>query len=118
MNGTYEELGAFGLLQGCEALETLIVTAPIVTIGDQYLLSRCSSLTTVGLPGTLYEIQKYVFKDCPLTDIWFDGSEYDWAGVGIGDGNDAVMNAVVHYEAYPLPTPEPAAESTPEPAQP
>ena len=111
INGTENVIdSASGLFSDCTSLETVTIKAPITGIRASNMFRNCSSLKTVYLPGTLYEITDATFSasdeilqpnDTPaLTDVYFDGSEYDWTGAAIGDRNGALDKATVHFRQF------------------
>ncbi len=38
------------------------------------------------------------FQNCPkLADVYYEGTEEEFAGIAIGEENDALLNAEIHY---------------------
>lgn len=82
---------------GCTALETVIVREGVKVIGNNTFWD-CKNIKTLYLPSSLYDIQKTAFRDATtLTDIYFAGTAYAWGGMSIGEDNDPVLNATMHY---------------------
>lgn len=101
LNGTYTKLTGQDIFNKCGSLETLIINAPLTSFGDYTMFGGCTSLKTIYLPGTLYDIKDSTFRQCSaLSDIYFNGSAYDWAGVGIGKNNEYLKAAKVHYVPF------------------
>ena len=70
------------------------------TIVNQALFSGCTNLSTVHIPNTVNHIRKDAFKDCDaLTDVYFSGDEREWGEIVIEEGNDCLLNAVIHVES-------------------
>lgn len=60
--------------------------------------SGCESLTAVYIPKSVTEIQSGAFRDCTaLTDVYYEGTEEEWAAITIGNGNDVLQSATIHY---------------------
>lgn len=57
------------------------------------------NVTAITLPKSLKRIGKDAFSKCAaLQTVNYGGSQADWAGVIIGEGNDAVKNATLNYD--------------------
>ena len=53
-----------------------------------------------GLP--VIGIGAYAFYSCDnLTDVYFTGTEEEWAAITIGDYNTPLQNATIHYNYVP-----------------
>jgi hypothetical protein len=52
------------------------------------------------LPGSITAIEANAFRNCTkLTDIYYAGTEAQWQAVAIGEGNEALANATIHYNS-------------------
>jgi|GEM_PF-2323581 len=71
--------------------------------------SGCSSLISISIPNSVTSIGIAAFVNCNLTDIYYGGSEADWAAIDIQYGNDPLLKATIHYNS---PMPEGAAPAT------
>ncbi len=57
-----------------------------------------AAITSVSIPSTVEEIGRRSFRDCTeLTDVYYEGSESDFANISISSGNDPVENASLHF---------------------
>jgi len=55
-------------------------------------------LTSVTIPDSVAWIHYSAFSDCSsLRDVYYGGSEEQWKRIDIRDGNEALNNAVIHY---------------------
>ncbi|MCR4673047.1 MAG: leucine-rich repeat protein [Lachnospiraceae bacterium] len=68
---------------------------------------NCTSLTNIWIPDTVVSIAENAFacdsgKTIPLTDIYYEGSEEEWAAIEIDPSNEALLKDTVniHYN-YP-----------------
>ena len=58
------------------------------------------SLTSVVIPGTVTDIKMSAFFGCTgLTNVYYRGSEEDWATINIESGNHHLTNATIHYNS-------------------
>ena len=54
------------------------------------------------IPGSVTTIGDRAFYNCTnLTDIYYTGSEADWAQITIGDDNYDLTDATIHYNYVP-----------------
>ncbi|MBP3555585.1 MAG: leucine-rich repeat protein [Clostridia bacterium] len=58
----------------------------------------CDNLKAIYIPKTLKFIGKFSFDGCDnLTDVYYEGTEEEWKAISIGDFNDCLTNATIHY---------------------
>lgn len=112
-----------GAFEGCNSLTSVIIGDSVTTIGS-YAFSNCSRLTTVTLPNTVTEIGCGTFYSCNnlanisipnsiilindnafcycinLTDVYYCGTEEQWNAIDIGNNNDYLFNATLHYHNF------------------
>ncbi len=104
----------------CDSLTSVAIGSGVTSIGDSAFYYR-SSLTSVAIPDSVTSIGKGAFYYCPsltsvtigsgvtsigswafddcydLTDVYYRGSEAQWAAIEIGDKNDPLWDATIHY---------------------
>ncbi|MCD8159659.1 MAG: leucine-rich repeat domain-containing protein, partial [Clostridiales bacterium] len=69
----------------------------VTAIGD-YAFYDCSGLTTVAIGSGVTTIGEGAFYGCEsLTDVYYAGSEEDWAAIAIGSDNECLTEAAIHY---------------------
>ncbi len=67
--------------------------------------SCCKNLTSVTLPTSLTNIGPYAFEACEdLTDVYYAGDPAQWAAISIGESNDPLASAAIHYNYVPTTT--------------
>lgn len=80
---------------------------------------ECGSLSTVTIPTSMTSIGSGAFADCDkLTDVYYDGTEEQWNRISIGEQNEPLLNATIHFTGQPenpVPTPTPTPAPTPTP---
>ena len=79
----------------------LMITFPdSCTKLDIWSIGDSDNLQTVSLPGGLAEIRKGAFLRCHnLKDVYFRGSEAQWKVLSIGEQNEDLTSAAIHYNA-------------------
>ena len=76
--------------------------------------SNCPNLKQVTLPESLEKIGQTVFNNClGVTDIYYNGTEAQWAAITIGNYNGTLSDATIHFKGETEPTPEPTPEVKP-----
>ena len=106
------------LIDGSDASGEVIIPDGVTSIGS-FSFSFCSSLTSIEIPDSCTKIDDYAFFEsslkkitiptsvisigdsaferCPLNDVHYNGSIYDWKKINIGDCNDELKNEIIHY---------------------
>lgn len=84
---------------GCSSLASIVLPGSIVTIG-RGAFTNCTSLASISIPLSVSSIEYAAFSSCSaLKDVYYVGSEDQWNTISIGDKNDALLNATIHYQA-------------------
>ena len=95
-DGSVTSIGNWAFL-GCMGLTSITIPDSVTSIGF-YAFFGCSSLTSITIPNSVTTIGEYAFYECvSLTDIYFSGSEEQWRQINIGDSNDCLFNARIHF---------------------
>ena len=69
-----------------------------VTEIDSSSFEDCISLTAVVLPAGVTRIDYDAFNGSGLTTVYYLGSEAQWNGIEIRDGNEKLTGADIHYD--------------------
>ena len=108
---------AFGL---CSALSHINIPADVEYLGVSAFLN-CTSLKNITIPDKLTDIRLRTFDGCTslesiiipdkitriwgkaflncnaLKDVYYQGTEEQWAAITIDEGNEPLLNATIHY---------------------
>ncbi len=91
--------GAFSV---CRKLDRVTLPAELKTIGSN-AFSYCDALTSVVIYEGLESIGEGAFHDLPaFTDVYFTGTQEEWAQVAIADNNNALDSAAIHFGYQPV----------------
>ncbi|MBR0366256.1 MAG: leucine-rich repeat protein [Clostridia bacterium] len=67
---------------------------------DNFAFARCTSLAALYLPSTLERIGNSAFSDCNnIKDVYYNGTEAEWASLDKGSYNDVFRTANIHCAA-------------------
>ena len=94
-----------GMFQNCQMLAGVEIPQGAESIGGSAFAS--SGVSVVLIPDSVKTIGIAAFSACPLSDIYFTGTEAQWDSISkIGDTVSAVSKATIHYNYTPAPSPE------------
>lgn len=93
--------------KGCISLTSVTIPDNVYCIED-WAFQDCTGLTEVTIPTSITTIADAVFDGCiNLTDVYYAGTEAEWNAITIGDTNEPLLNAVIHFADDPINPPEP-----------
>lgn len=82
---------------GCSNLTDVTILEGVIGIGG-YAFGGCRSLTSVTIPRSVTSISEGAFDVCnQLKDVYYGGSDTQWKRVRIGDSNNCLTGATIHY---------------------
>ena len=85
----------------CDSLTSIVIPDGVTTIGD-FAFCDCENLTSIVIPDSVTTIGILAFANCDsLTDIYFTGRMRQWEAIAISGGNEALENAIIHYNYIP-----------------
>ena len=99
----------------CKSLTSVTIPDSVTSIGAN-VFCGCESLTSVTIPDSVTSIGANVFYGCEsLTDVYYGGSQEQWARVVVDDHNESLRNADMHFNSKTPDTPDtPDVPSTPD----
>ena len=81
----------------CDELESVIIGDGITSIGES-TFDSCIGLTSIIIGDSVTSIGNHAFYLCSsLTDVYYAGSEEEWNSITIGNHNEDLLNATIHY---------------------
>ena len=87
----------YGTFAYCTSLTSINIPESVTSIGD-YAFEWCSALTSISIPDSVTSIGTYAFYGCPLSDVYYSGTQEEWNSISISSGNDSLLNAAVHFQ--------------------
>ena len=88
----------------CSSLTSVSIPDSVTHI-QVLAFSDCSALTSLTIPKSVTFIGNLAFQRTALTDIYYAGTEEDFASIDIIIGNDPLLNAAWHYSEGTTSTP-------------
>ena len=87
----------------CTSLTRVTIPDNVTSIG-RFTFYYCTSLTSVTIPDGVTRIGDSAFSGCSsLTDVYYGGTETDWAKITIANGNQDLLNATLHAKPVSRP---------------
>ena len=81
----------------CSKLQTVTFGKDLTTIGEE-AFKDCTALKEVYISDKLASVEESAFTGCEaLTDVYYEGGENAWGDIVIGEDNDPLINAEIHY---------------------
>lgn len=85
----------------CDGLSSFVFPVGVTSI-DPWMFFCCSGLKSVTILGRITSIGDYAFNGCDnLTDIYYAGTQEEWAAITIGEENEPLQNVTVHFNYVP-----------------
>ena len=84
---------------GCSGLTSVSIPEGVTSINYQ-AFSDCNGLTSVSIPEGVTSIGNFAFYQCTsLKDVYYGGDEVAWKQISIGNRNEYLTSAYIHYAA-------------------
>ena len=94
--GTVSSIGS-AAFQSCTSLTDIELPNGLTRI-EPNTFRVCTALNTITIPSTVTSIGNFAFQSCDsLSDVFFKGISTEWDGITIGDINEALTSATIHY---------------------
>ena len=93
-------IGNFAL-DGCTGLTSITIPNSVTSI-ENGAFFFCISLESVTIPDSVTSIGSSAFDYCKyLKDVYYCGTEAQWEKITIGDDNNCLTNATIHFNWKP-----------------
>lgn len=90
---------SYGLFKSCRNITDIIIPTGITSV-DNEAFSYCEKLTSITIPDSVSTIGNYTFDNCnSLQDIYYLGNQSQWETLKIGNYNDSLYTATIHYNS-------------------
>ncbi len=83
--------------EGCTALKKLTIPDGMTSVASR-LLFGCTALESVTISADVTAVGASAFSGCTaLGDVYFEGTEAQWGEVTMGEDNEPLEDAAMHY---------------------
>ncbi len=82
--------------RNCSSLKEIKIPLTVENIYQQ-AFGQCSQLTDIVLNNNISFIDYSAFYKCPISNVYYIGTEDEWNKINIKYGNDPLKNATIHY---------------------
>lgn len=97
---------------GCVGLTDMTIPKNTTSIGKA-AFQTCQGLKSVSIPKSVSSIGDWAFQYCiSLADVYYSGTQLEWQSITIGDNNERLTNATIHYNST-----IPESPTTPNPSK-
>ena len=87
------------LFNGCKVIKEVVIPDTVTTIKDAAFYG-CSNVKYVIMPKSVTAILREAFEECDgITDVYYAGSQTEWKAISMGNYNDSLLNATIHYNS-------------------
>ena len=87
----------YDAFSGCSSLTSVTIPDSVTSIRNE-AFHNCSSLTSVTIGNGVTSIGDYTFNGCSsLKDVYYSGTISEWEAIQIGQFNDPLNNAKLHF---------------------
>ncbi|MBR2716905.1 MAG: leucine-rich repeat protein, partial [Oscillospiraceae bacterium] len=81
----------------CDNLTELVLPDSVTAI-EELTFGRCENLASVTIPSSVTAIGNGAFEECgSLADVYYTGSRAQWNAISIGESNDCLTDAAIHF---------------------
>ncbi len=90
---------SYQAFSGCSSIKSIALPSKINSISWR-LFEDCVGLEAIEIPVSVTNIDSYAFDNCvSLKDVYYTGTEEQWNNIEIGEGNEYLTNATIHFNS-------------------
>ena len=90
---------SYQAFSGCSSIKSIELPSKINSISWR-LFEDCVGLEAIEIPVSVTNIDSYAFDNCvSLKDVYYTGTEEQWNNIEIGEGNEYLTNATIHFNS-------------------
>ncbi|MBP9989386.1 MAG: leucine-rich repeat protein, partial [Ruminococcus sp.] len=79
------------------SIKSIVINKGVTSMGDGAFYD-CTGLTSITISDSVTSIDFRAFYECSnLKNVYYMGTEEQWKQINIGDGNECLTNATIHY---------------------
>lgn len=87
-------VGSFDFMD-CTGITKIVV---LHAVGEGAFI-RCTNLQTVYIGINTKNIASNAFAETNIVDVYYEGNEDEWNQISIGEGNDSLTGAIIHFNS-------------------
>ncbi len=92
---------AFG---SCDSIKSITLSSGMTNI-EVGTFGYCRDLSEIWIPSSVTNIEERAFCNCSdLVDIYFEGTEEEWKAIIIGEDNECLTSATIHFNSSAIPS--------------
>ncbi len=80
----------------CRALKNIVLPDSLKSIGMN-AFGNCPELESLVIPASVKNIDEYILFETKVKDIYYKGTQEQWAEIDISKDNDILNAATIHY---------------------
>lgn len=83
----------------CKSLQKAVIMPGVQSLGYD-VFDGCTALETLYLPKSVTLIDQYAFRETPLKDIYYEGTQEDFEKITVNNPeNESLTRATIHYNS-------------------
>lgn len=93
---TVQTIGMYAF-KSCTGLKNIIALPKSLIVIDYAAFYGCDNIETIVINNSLTQIGKHALNCKKLNSIYYFGTNTEWEGISILDGNIGIENSTIYY---------------------